>query len=35
VKDANGTVNLYDKVYAIRNDIVEAVWDLSGRGKVT
>jgi D-serine deaminase-like pyridoxal phosphate-dependent protein len=35
VRDANGTVNLYDKVYALRGDIVEAVWDLSGRGKVT
>lgn len=35
VRDANGTVNLYDKIYAIRNDIVEAVWDLQGRGKVT
>jgi len=35
VKDANGTINLYDKIYAMRNDIVEAVWDISGRGKVT
>lgn len=35
VRDANGTVNLYDKIYAMRNDIVEAVWDISGRGKVT
>ncbi len=35
VKDANGTVNLYDKIYAMRNDIVEAVWDISGRGKAT
>ncbi len=35
VKDANGTVNLYDKIYAIRNEVVVAVWDISGRGKVT
>jgi D-serine deaminase-like pyridoxal phosphate-dependent protein len=35
VKDANGTFNLYDKVYALRNDKVEAVWDITGRGKVT
>lgn len=35
VRDANGTVNLYDKIYAMRGDVVEAVWDLPGRGKVT
>jgi D-serine deaminase-like pyridoxal phosphate-dependent protein len=35
VRDANGTVNLYDKFYAIRNGIVEAVWDIPGRGKTT
>lgn len=35
VRDANGTVNLYDKIYAMRGDTVEAVWDLLGRGKVT
>jgi D-serine deaminase-like pyridoxal phosphate-dependent protein len=35
VKDANGTVNLYNKIYALREEIVEAVWDISGRGKVT
>jgi D-serine deaminase-like pyridoxal phosphate-dependent protein len=35
VKDANGTVNLYDQIYCIRGDIVEAVWDLPGRGKNT
>jgi D-serine deaminase-like pyridoxal phosphate-dependent protein len=35
VKDANGTINLYDKIYAIRNDRVEAVWDITGRGKIT
>lgn len=35
VKDANGTVNLYDHIYAMRGDTVEAVWDLYGRGKAT
>jgi D-serine deaminase-like pyridoxal phosphate-dependent protein len=35
VRDANGTINLYDKFYAIRDDIVEAVWEIPGRGKAT
>ena len=35
VKDANGTVNLYDHLYAMRGERVEAVWDLPGRGKTT
>jgi D-serine deaminase-like pyridoxal phosphate-dependent protein len=35
VKDANCTLNLYDKVYGIRDGIVEAVWDIPGRGKAT
>lgn len=35
VRDANGTINLYDKVYALRGDIVEAVWEITGRGQVT
>jgi D-serine deaminase-like pyridoxal phosphate-dependent protein len=35
VGDANGTFNLYDKVYALRNDRVEAVWDLTARGRGT
>lgn len=35
VKDANGTVNMYDRIYAMRGDTVEAVWDLLGRGKVS
>jgi len=35
VRDANGTINLYDKFYAIRNEIVEAVWEIPGRGKAT
>ena len=35
VRDANGTVNLYDKFYAIRDERVEAVWDIPARGKGT
>ena len=35
VRDANGTINLYNKFYAIRNDIVEAVWEIPGRGQAT
>lgn len=27
------TVNLYDQIYGIRNDRVEAVWPIAGRGK--
>jgi D-serine deaminase-like pyridoxal phosphate-dependent protein len=35
VRDANGTVNHFDHMYAMRGDRVEAVWNISGRGKVT
>jgi D-serine deaminase-like pyridoxal phosphate-dependent protein len=35
VRDANDTINLYDKFYAVRNDVVEAVWDIPARGFVT
>jgi len=35
VRDANDTINLYNKVYGIRDDIVEAVWDMPGRGLMT
>ena len=35
VRDANGTINLYDKIYAMLDDVVVAVWDISGRGKAT
>jgi len=35
VRDANNTINLFDKFYAVRNDIVEAVWDIPGRGSST
>jgi len=27
------TINLYDRVYAMRGDKVEAVWEIAGRGK--
>ncbi|MEL7602003.1 MAG: DSD1 family PLP-dependent enzyme [Bacillota bacterium] len=33
VKDANETVNLYNHIYAMRGDIVEAVWDIPARGR--
>jgi len=33
VRDANETVNLYDCMYAMRGDTVEAVWDICGRGR--
>jgi len=33
VQDANETFNLYDHVYAMRGDIVEAVWEIPGRGR--
>jgi len=35
VRDANDTINLYNKFYAVRDDIVEAVWDIPGRGLMT
>lgn len=35
VRDANGTVNLYDKFFAMRDDIVEAVWEIPGRRRAT
>jgi 3-hydroxy-D-aspartate aldolase len=27
------TINLYDRIYAMRSDKVEAVWEVSGRGR--
>jgi D-serine deaminase-like pyridoxal phosphate-dependent protein len=27
------TINLYDRLYAMRGDRVEAVWEISGRGR--
>lgn len=35
VRDANGTINLYDKFYALRGDIVEAVWEIPACGNRT
>ena len=35
VRDANGTVNLYDKFYALRGGIVEAVWEIPTCGNRT
>lgn len=35
VRDANGTINLYDKIYGMRDERVQAVLNLIGRGKVT
>lgn len=35
VRNANDTINLYDKFYALRHGIVEAVWEIPGRGKAT
>ena len=27
------TINLYDRLYAMRGATVEAVWDIAGRGR--
>jgi D-serine deaminase-like pyridoxal phosphate-dependent protein len=35
VRDANGTINQHGKLYAMRGDVVEAVWDVPGRGEAT
>jgi D-serine deaminase-like pyridoxal phosphate-dependent protein len=35
VRDANGTVNLFDKFYALRDDVVEAVWEIPTPGNRT
>ena len=35
VRDANGTVNLYDKFYALRGHMVEAVWEIPACGNRT
>jgi len=32
VRDANGTVNLFDRFYAMRDDVVEAVWEIPNPG---
>ncbi len=33
VRNANDTINLYDKFYGLRNGAVEAVWEIPARGK--
>ncbi len=33
VPHCDPTVNLYDNYYCIRNDKVEAIWEITGRGK--
>lgn len=35
VHDANGTINLFDKFYALRDGIVEAVWEIPNLGNRT
>lgn len=35
VSHCDPVVNLYDRVYAVRNDRVEAVWTIAARGKST
>ncbi len=35
VRDANGTINQFDRFYAVRDDIVEDVWHIPGCGDHT
>ena len=35
VRDANGTINLFDKFYAMRGDVVEATWEIPSLGNRT
>ncbi len=35
VRDANGTINLFDRFYAVRNGTVEAVWEIPNLGNRT
>jgi D-serine deaminase-like pyridoxal phosphate-dependent protein len=35
VRDANDTINRYESFHAIRDDLVEAVWDIPGRNWAT
>ena len=35
VRDANGTINLFDKMYGIRDGIVEIVWEIPGSRRGT
>jgi D-serine deaminase-like pyridoxal phosphate-dependent protein len=34
-RDANTTINLYDRFYAMRDGIVEAVWEIPAQGRGT
>lgn len=29
------TVNLYDRIYAVRRGVIEAIWEITARGKIT
>ena len=35
VSHCDPVVNLYDRMYAVRNGIVEAIWDVAARGRST
>jgi len=35
VRDANNTVNHYDRFYALRDSLVEAVWEIPAVGNRT
>jgi len=35
VRNSNDTINLYDRFYAVRDGIVEAVWEIPARGRST
>jgi len=35
VSHCDPVVNLYDQMYAIRNDRVEAIWSIAARGQST
>jgi D-serine deaminase-like pyridoxal phosphate-dependent protein len=35
VRDSNGTINLFDRFYAMRGPVVEAVWDIPAPGNRT
>ena len=32
-RDISTSVNLYDNIYALRNDTLEAVWPVAARGQ--
>jgi len=35
VRDANGTINQFDKIYAVRNEFVDDIWCIPGCGDHT